>query len=242
MTASAGVSAFGTFLFWNGAKVLELTSISGPSESRNTIDVTSHDSDDQYAEYIAGVAEGGEVTLEGNLITTDSAGQVAFHTDIQGGTKRTGFVVLPMAQGMAFTFSGIASGFSADYPYDDKMSLSGNIKITGKPTFLTTQTTGISALSGIEETDTAALSLNEVVAAGTYEYTCTVDTDSTWVKLTVTAASHTIYVNGTAQTTTVQGGEIALGAAGTTTEITILVYEASKSPRVYTLSVTRPAA
>jgi predicted secreted protein len=242
MTASAGTSAFGTFLFWNGAKVLELTSISGPSESRNTIDVTSHDSDDAYAEYIAGVAEGGEISLEGNLITTDSAGQVAFHTDLQAGTKRTGFIVLPMALGKAFTFTGMGSGFSGSYPYDDKASVSGTVKVSGKPTYLTTQSTGISALSGIEEIDTTALSLNEVVAAGTYAYTCTVDTDSSWVKLTVTAASHTIYVNGTAQTTTVQGGEIALGAAGTTTEITILVYETSKAPRVYTLSVTRPAA
>ncbi len=242
MTASAGTSAFGTFLFWNGAKVLELSNISGPSETRNTIDVTTHDSDDQYAEYIAGVADGGEVTIEGNLITSDSKGQIAFHTDIQGGTKRTGFIVLPMALGKAFTFSGIATGFSGSYPYDDKASVSGGLKISGKPTYLDTQSTGISALTGIEENETAALIITPTIAAGTYDYACTVNTASDWVKLTVTAATHTIYVNGTAQTTAEQGGEVAIGAAGTVTDITILVYEASKAPRVYTLTVTRPSA
>lgn len=240
--ASLGVSAFGTVLLWNYCKVVELSNISGPNQSAATIDVTSHDSDDGYDEFVAGIRSGGEVSLEGNLISSDTNGQIAFHTDIQGGTKRTAYIVLPMAIGQAMTFSAMAKGFSCSYPYNDKLSLSGSVQISGKPTLLTTQSTGISALSGIEETDTTALSLNEAVAAGTYSYTCSVDTSSSWVKLTVTAASHSIYVNGTSQTTAEQGGEVALGAAGTTTNITIVVFESSKSPRIYNLAVTRAAS
>ena len=240
--ASSGISAFGTVLLWNYSKVAELTTISGPSESVNTIDITSHDSDNGYEEFVAGIKSGGEISLEGNLISSDTNGQIAFHTDVQGGTKRTGYLVLPMGVGQAMTFSGLAKGFSAALPYNDKISVTGSLQISGKPTLLTTQSTGISALAGIEETDTSALSLNEAVAAGTYSYTCSVDTDSSWVKLTITAASHTIYTDGTAQSATVQSGELALGDAGTTTEITIVVFESNKSPRIYKLAVAREAS
>ncbi len=235
--ASSGVSAFGTSLLWNYSKVVELTNISA-NQSATTIDITNHDSDSSYEEFVAGVRSGGEVSLEGNLITSDP-GQTAFHTDIQNGTKRTGYIVLPMSIGQAMKFEGVASGFSSSAPYNDKLSLTGSIQISGKPVLLTTQSTGISALSGIEETLTTSLSFNEDVAAGTYSYTCSVDTASTWVKLTVTAASHSIYVNGTSQTSATQGGEIALGEAGTTTSINIVVFETNKSPRIYNLAVTR---
>jgi hypothetical protein len=149
---------------------------------------------------------------------------------------------MPPSVAGSLTFSAIGTGFEGSFPYDDKIGVKGSLKITGKPTMYVSGSTGLSALSGIEENGGGALSLNEVVAAGTYAYTCTVNTASDWVKLTVTAASHTIYAQGTAQTTAVQGDEIALGAAGTTTDILIIVYQANKTPRLYTLTVTRPAA
>jgi predicted secreted protein len=242
MAASTAVSAFGTFLIWNYHKILELTNISGPSQSMDTIDVTSHDSDDSYREFIAGMRSGGDVSIEGNLITTDSNGQIAFHTDMQAGTKRNCFIVLPMAVGASMSFSALGKGFDMSFPFEDKASVSGTLQIAGKPTLLTTQSTGMSGLTGIEQTETAALSISPAIAVGTYAYTCSVNTASTWVKLTPVAASHTIYVQGTAVATGEQSGEITLGAAGTTTDILIVAYESSKSPRLYTLTVTRPAA
>lgn len=240
---TSAVSAKGTVLIWDYLKILEMVNLQGLSESMDTIDVTSHDSADGFKEYIAGLGDGGELSLEGNFITGDALGQIAFHTDMQAGTTKACFLLAPMSVGAALSFNAIAKGFNPSFPYDSKIALSGSLKVSGKPTLLTTQTTGISALAGIEETDTDALSLNEAVAAGTYEYTCTLShTASSWVKLTVTAASHTIYVQGTSQTTGVQGGEITLGAAGTDTDIWILAYETSKSPRLYKLTVTRPAA
>lgn len=243
---SSGVSAHGTFLLWNWHKVLELSGLSGPSETRETIDITSHDSDDKYKEFIAGVGEGGEVSLEGNLITGDTNGQIAFHTDVQNGTKRTAYIVLPMTIGQASLFSAIAKGFTPDFPYDDKMSVSGSLQVTGKPTLLTTQSTGMSALTGHEydgAVEGSTLSISPAVAAGTYAYTCEVtDSDQDGVKLAVTAASHTIYVQGASQTSGVEGDTISLGDAGTDTDILIVVFETDKSPRLYTLTVTRPSA
>jgi len=239
---SSGTSGFGTVLIWNYQKVLELSSIGGISQTAGTIDVTSHDSSDGFKEYIAGMRDGGEMAIEGNFISTDANGQIAFHTDIQAGTKRYAYIVFPMALGGSQEFYAIATGFSLAQPIDDKLGVSGSLKLSGKPPMYITQSAGMSALSGIEEESGSALSIAEEIAVGTYAYTCSVNTASSYVKLTITAASHTIYADGTAQTTTVQGGEIALGAAGTTTDILIIVYESSKSPRLYILTVTRAAS
>lgn len=242
MAASSGTAAHGTFLLWNWFKVLELSGLTGPSETRDTIDITSHDSDNTYKEFVAGIADGGEISLEGNFITGDTNGQIVFHTDIQGGTKRTCYIVLPMAIGKATSFSAIAKGFTPDFPYDDKIGVSGSLQVTGKPSLLTTQSTGMSGLTGIEENAGAALTITPDIAVGTYAYTCSVNTASTWVKLTPVAASHTIYVQGTAVISGEQSGEVTLGDAGTDTDVLIVVYETSKAPRLYTLTVTRPAA
>jgi len=239
---SSGHDAFGTFLIWNYQKLLELSNISGPSQTADDIDMTSHNSADGFKEFIAGLRDAGEISIEGNFVPSNTKGQIAFHTDMQAGTARTCWISMPMATASSVTFSAYAKGFDSSFPVNDKIGVSGGLKISGKPTMYTSLSTGLSALSGIEENTGAALSINETPAAGTYAYTCTVNTASDWVKLTVTAATHTVYIDGVAEATGVQSAEIALGAAGTTTDILIIVYQANKSPRLYTLTVTRPAA
>ena len=244
MAASVGVSGFSTLLIWNYFRILEMLSISGPSQTRDVIDVTSHDSDDDYREFVAGIASGGEVSIEGNLIVGDENGQMAFYADLQVGTKRTAWVVMPMAVGASLLFEAIAKGFSPSAPHEDKIGVSATLQVTGKPTLYVAQSAGMTGLTGIEENLGAALTITPAIAAGTYEYACTVNTASTWVKLTVTAAGHIIKAQGITQTSGVQGDAIALNPAGEDTEIFILVYESPtvKSPRLYLLTVTRPAA
>jgi len=238
---TSGVGAFSTLVIWNYHRVLEMQNIGGPSQTRDTIDVTSHDSPNAFREFVAGPASGGEISIEGNFLKGNADGQIALHADVQGGTKRTAWIVAPMVAGGAWTFEAIAKGFDLTYPHEDKIGVSGSLQVTGKPDFFTPQSAGISALAGIEQTGGSALVITPAPAAGVYAYACTVNTASTWVKLTVTAAAHTIKVQGETQTTGVQGGEIALGAAGTTREIFIMAYEAAKSPRLYVLTVTRPS-
>lgn len=139
MTASAAVSGFGTILNWDSADIAELTSISGPTESMNTIDVTSHDSDDAYAEFVAGIRDGGDISIEGNFLTTDTNGQVAMHADFQAGSKKAFIIKLPGWVSSSHEYPevagyGFVTAFSVDYPFDDKMSFSATIKVTGKPT------------------------------------------------------------------------------------------------------------
>jgi len=248
---TSGVPAFSTFLIWNYHKVLEIASLSGPSQSRDTIDLTSHDSVGSFKEYVASVIDGGEISIEGNFIKGDANGQIKFHTDLQAGTKRSCFIVMPMAVGGAWSFEAIASGFETAYPYEEKIGVSGTLKVTGKPVLLTTQSAGMTGLTGHEydaAVEEAALSITPAIAVGTYAYVCEVtDSDRDGVKLVVTAASHTIYAQGIEEDSGVETPVvIPLGAAGTDTDILILVHETdvavTKAPRLYTLTVTRPAA
>lgn len=139
MAASSGVSGFGTKLSWDGTDIAELSSISGPSESGETIDVTSHGSDDTYKEFVAGLRDGGEISFEGNFISSDTDGQIAMHTDFQAGSKKAFIIKFPSWVETSHEYPqisgyGIITAFSLDFPHDDKISLSGTIKVTGKPT------------------------------------------------------------------------------------------------------------
>jgi len=240
---TSAVAAYNTKLVWNYRELLEITNIAGPTQKRTMIDLTNHDSVNGYREFVPGVIEGGEITVEGNFISGDSPGQIAFHTDLQGTTIRACYLVLPMGVGAAFSFNAFAQGFDLALPVDSQVGVSGSLVVSGKPTLLTTQSAGMSGLTGIKDggVNTGnAITIAETPAVGTYAYTCTVDADTTGVKLTITAASHTIYANGTLHTTGVQGSTLTLGASGTDTTIFIIVYESAKAPRLYRLVITRP--
>ena len=155
-----------------------------------------------------------------------------------------------MAVGGSLFFAAFAKGFETSFPYEDKIGVSGSLAVTGKPLLLVTQATGISDLTGHlydAAVEGAALSITPAIAAGTYAYACAADVDSDGVKLIVTCAGQTPYVQGIEEETTVETpAVIPLGAAGTVTTIFILCYTIatppSTSPRLYRLLVTRAAA
>ena len=137
--ATSAVSGYGTILTWDTADVEEMSNISGPSETAGTIDVTSHDSSDGYKEFIAGLRDGGDITFEGNFISTDSTGQIAMHTDFQAGSTKTWIIKHPAwvessHEYPQITGSGIVTALSINPGLDDKISISGTIKVSGKPT------------------------------------------------------------------------------------------------------------
>lgn len=136
MGASAGIAAFGTVLVWHSANPIEITSISGPSESMDTIDLTNHDSPSGFREFVAGIHDGGEITIEGNFISGDTPGQIVMHTDFQATTVQAWEIRFPgYASGPVITGNGYLTAFSWDFPFDGKISFSATIKVTGKPAF-----------------------------------------------------------------------------------------------------------
>lgn len=135
----AGYAGLGTILSLGAPinqDVAELTNISGPGVSADTIDVSSHDSladDDAYRTYVAGLLDGGEISVEGNL-TTAVAGNYIM-TALEGRAAIPITITFPATAGVAtWTFDGIVTAFETSSPHDAKLGFSASIKVTGQPT------------------------------------------------------------------------------------------------------------
>lgn len=130
---TSAISAFGAKVNWNSHDIAEVISISGPGESVDSLDVTSHDSTDEFKEFIAGLRDGGEVSFEANFKSTDTDGQIALHTDMQAGTARTCQITLPDSLGN-ISGTAICTRWEMSFPVDGPARISCTIKYSGKPT------------------------------------------------------------------------------------------------------------
>lgn len=142
----SGRDAFGTqFRRGNGATPTELfttianvQTISGPNRTRETIDVTAHDSVDAYMEFLGGLKDGGEVALEINYDPTETTHDLdGDFMDVD--PRNYQVVILPdTIDEYTWDFAGVLTELGDEFPYDDKMSRSLTVKVTGKPVLTAT--------------------------------------------------------------------------------------------------------
>lgn len=134
----AGEDGFGTqFKRGDGADpevfsaLASVTNVSGPGLTRETIDVTAHDSPDQWMEFLGGLKDGGEVTLDINYRPSVHDALVA---DLDDEDPRNYQLVFPDVDATTWGISAIMTGFEPEAPYDDKLAASLTFKVNGKPT------------------------------------------------------------------------------------------------------------
>jgi len=123
--------------------VAEVTNIGGPGLTQEMIDVTSHESAD-WRDYIPGIAEGGEVTLDINYIPDNASHDAVagllkdFEDQIDGtlSTPRNYQLVFPDPSATVWEFAAWISGFepTANASGTEKLGASVTLKITGQPT------------------------------------------------------------------------------------------------------------
>ncbi len=239
--------ANGSTLTRAGSVIAELTSIGQPRRTLDTIDVTSFSSPDGYREFLGSLRDGGEIVIEGNFFPGDTNGQKALSDDFDTGASRTYVITGPAALAYTWTMTGIVTQFEGGaLTVDGAVTFTATIKVSGKPVLAVTASTGMSDLEG-EDSAAGALTFNPVFAIGTFDYVVDVGNSITYVKLTPTAANHTIEITNsqTGATQTVssgnQSGELALGAAGTITTLTIRVYEPGKVAKNYVVRINKAA-
>jgi hypothetical protein len=237
---TSAIAAFGVTLTRDTHAIAEITNLSAPELSLDTLDVTSHDSPNKFREYIATVLDGGEVTLEGNFLAGDTNGQVALLSDMLAKTKQAFVMTFPTEVTATWTFSAYVTKFKAgDFPVDGKVPFSASLKITSKPTLAIGASTGLT-------TTFFSISGSAVIvpapANAVYEYVATVLTGVSSVTITPIAAAGVITVNGNVVGTGVPSSAITLGAAGSITDITIVVTETGKVPKTYVIHVARASS
>jgi len=132
---SNAVAGVGTlFRRWNGSgwvNISEINSISGPSMSRDTIDVTSLDSVGGYREFIGGFRDAGTIQLSMNF-TRSTYG--IMQTDFESPDTQYYEVVLSDPENTTVEFVGMVTEIPLEISPDDKITSSVTIKITGAVT------------------------------------------------------------------------------------------------------------
>lgn len=119
-----------TFGIHNGSiyvDVAEVTNITWPGYSRDAVDATHMASPDTFREYIPGLMDAGEVTIELNF--QPSASDVIVAAMVAG----KGAFQIEHVSGVKVQFDAIVTGYEPTVPLDDKMVASATFKVTGKP-------------------------------------------------------------------------------------------------------------
>lgn len=114
----------------------EQTNVTPPKISGDTHDATHNESPNAAREYIPGLVDGGEVSIEINYVP-NSAGITTFMNLLrQVATCRIEF---PLFAGQSvkpkWDFDAILTGFEPSAPVDDKMTATVTFKVTGLPVF-----------------------------------------------------------------------------------------------------------
>ena len=133
--ASNAVAGVGTlFRRWSGTawvNIAEINPISGPSMSRDTIDVTSLDSVGGYREFIGGFRDSGTLQLSMNFSRSTFG---TMKTDFESDTSQNYEIVLPDAENTTLEFVGLVTELPLEITADDKITSSVTLKITGQVT------------------------------------------------------------------------------------------------------------
>lgn len=117
------------------AAIAEVLDVSGPSYSKDVIDVSHSTSPDKYREKIAGFLDAGEVTLTMNMSQSDFASLLTkFEAEATNNYELTipddNFSTKP-----TIVFTAHVTSMPGTYPTQDKSTVDVTFTITGKPTY-----------------------------------------------------------------------------------------------------------
>lgn len=129
----AGVFAHGTTLTI-GSAIAELTSIGGIGGSGETLDVTTHDSEDKFREFVGGLRDGGEISIAG-YFTSAAEANTLYALLGSGAVTSSAVISFPTTPASTFTFECIVTGYTVEAPFDGVLRFSGTLKVSGKPVF-----------------------------------------------------------------------------------------------------------
>jgi len=112
-----------------------IQSINIAGQTRDVVDISTMASTGKFKEYIAGMADAGELTVEVNYDGTTSTVAAALQADYAGGTVGDWTITLPGTAASVFACSGLISNLGTAIPKDDKITQSITIKLSGVPSF-----------------------------------------------------------------------------------------------------------
>jgi len=131
---SNGISAHGTIIRRNGTDIAELRDITPPPLTRNPIETTTHNSDDDS--YVVGIRRKGELQFMLNFLPSGEATHNALGgllTAWADGTKDLYEIEFP--DGAIWLFSGFVTNIAPTAPVDGALEASVSIRPSGGQIF-----------------------------------------------------------------------------------------------------------
>jgi len=131
------ISGKGTaFRRWNSSTgewedIAEITNITGPGMTRDTIDTTALDTTGGYRTFITGFRNPGTVTLTMNF-TRDGYEQMK--TDFEDDDTKNYEILLPDDDNTSLYFAALVTELPLTIPPDDKVTVDVTIQISGQVT------------------------------------------------------------------------------------------------------------
>jgi predicted secreted protein len=116
--------------------VAQVSNISGPGLSMDALDVTHHSSTAGWREFIGGLMDGGEVTVDifYDPVAGTHDGSTGLIKDMEDRTVRNFQLVFPDAGTTTWSFAALVTGFEPSAPIDGSLTASVTLKLSGQPT------------------------------------------------------------------------------------------------------------
>jgi predicted secreted protein len=141
---SDGYHGHGTVLTCNDGTntttVGNITTITGPSQTRDPIDISTMDSTSKHREFIPGMLDAGELTFTCNYDGT-AAGTANELDTLKTATAMTWTVTFDDAgptteTNSSWASAGFVTALGHAVPFDDKITQDVSVKCTGVPTYV----------------------------------------------------------------------------------------------------------
>lgn len=129
-------AAYGTSLKYKSPETLvaKISQITPPELSRDTIDVTDHESTNAIREFLMGLGDSGEVAIEGFYVA-DDAGQEMIAAHYADRSIRTLIITFPDGSTCEFDAGVTKLKPIGEANVDGAMTFSASFKVSGSPTF-----------------------------------------------------------------------------------------------------------
>lgn len=136
MTTEVGIGLGAEFWLDSAGDVLtqlaEIISVGLPNSQIEDVEATHMASANRRREYIAGLIDDGEGTIEMNYVP-GSATDILIRAALTDGVTRDYKAVLPVADGSTWEVTGdcIVKGYERSAPIDDRMTATLTVRFTG---------------------------------------------------------------------------------------------------------------
>lgn len=110
--------------------IAEVLTVPFPGFSRDMLDATHMASTGKFREFVAGLRDGGEMSITLNFVPGDASSDLLFNK-ADDDTASNFKITFPNAE--AWTFAGFLTGISGEAPHDGKITATATFRVTGKP-------------------------------------------------------------------------------------------------------------